>query len=1836
MRFFTNAVLSHITEKVAKYQGVAAGQRMIMMIPEMPAPNLLAITDALASYCMARPDIELTLKIAKILTDKWEDAEKQKAKEQRWLDDRGNLTYYRNIVPTDGKLSLVVLCGADRVTDSASLADFHSCTPDIIWRHDMSQSFSGWMEQKMWEFGISADQAADLQSFDRILKPLIDYGRGDLLRISNWLEKVDLSHAGDVFDVQKIILSQLQEFGLPSFALFPLQQKNKSFGPYLNRAGSFFAYTLFLEARERDKAIKAIANLLETLVDGEDPGFSLEDEDVLGPYNSGEELLNGLRCYIEEDNQDERVKLLQCDFVTILDKVLKYRPKRSKKEKTTIRKISGSPTEMILTAIWRILADFSRDRNIDPDAQITEITIRSDVFKHDMDEGEESEDNDLAGGNDYIDKNERAAAYLACLVGGLADFLPERIDLTNQSGDEVAVSCFLVHDEIKYQYTKTAEPLLAFSVEINTDTEPKPLRRKFAWRLPEHHPYRLSQSLILKAKTALDAHRATNKLPVFHLPYYDELLRTFSDEETRRVLLHCIRDERGDDSFLTNLLSDDWLDVDDTAFGQLKTLAAGYHRFVRAAHERGVLAALLTEQGRTEEWTTLTKAYKDACQAATKDEDAIASPSAGMLFRAFLIISERDGGTTEWYADQYEQSGIVTVLHPVLLEMLEAQIIYLFQCFNYAARNEILRDDRRNSFKDHIWRSYVDLATIQAPLAGLLANEDKNLDTNIRGQELIHLLGKSQHEEGTLSTRLLSNYDIVSDDDDVSDTEMFRMTSESQLLLRLLRDYFHLHPHARDGLSLAVFRNRDIQPVIAAVHQFLHCLADHKQPKTYILHRKRKRPYAISVTFFTESSDDSDVARWIEQWRERWEAAESDKKYAPYKFCRFTVAHRLVEKGEQGSFQRLLKENYEADIAVFYDFIGAGESSNRFERVRPFHITDIDLKFPILEKACCTIDTPADKYRRSRITSNRQFTLGADHTNLMHCLAKESPQTDTIVVGSGDFKPWQTVVDELHDKTEWVVCVDPNIDERLIGQPLQQSAQDRQEREIIGFGSGVGNHGENNYTVSTEQFTLADVHARLHAALASHFADTGWTADECQKITRGILQEARKLSGLSLVRATGVDDNHLRDFMAYALVRRMLREEKDSTLCDDFISLDAYRHWFDLADKMDRPDLLWLKAKIGDDQRLHLEMQLIECKVAKESHEHLHKARQQIDNGLSVLKKSAFVPIHSCSEEDRRPDQRYWWMQLHRLIASKAETKRGRQAVVTTALERLAEGDFEIEWKAVVFAFWIDKNDDRLQRVGAWESPAGVRADIFTTGSTFIKNLATAQQGFSFSWEELQQKAVAAPGNVCEFMEDEEFPESPEDNGSAIWDGDDSDDSIDDDYPGNVAEEVLPDDTVAVDLASADNIVVSADDPLQKTKQKVVSGQTTGTEKDSQQQYIQTVPDSGVAAEIPGPAGSQVPDRILLGTTIPKGQPVYWEFGHPGLENRHILIFGKSGMGKTYAIQCLLNEMGRSRQHNLIIDYTDGFLPNQLEAVTKDVLRPVQHVIRQNPLPINPFLPHSSDHGGIAIKENANAVAKRIASICEAVYGIGDQQFSVLHEVIMDGIEKYGEQMNLERMLTLIEERLQERQQKSAAQTLFSKIRPFVLDRPFAEGEGELEWGDLLSDLENFCHIFQLHGLDMHSCKLVTEFVMWDLYGYLQAKGDKNKPKVLVLDEVHNLDLREGSPLSKYLREGRKFGLSLIMATQIMSSMKKDERDKMFNAAQRLFFRPADTELKSFADIAAMSTRRKPDEWVTMLASLGKGECYAIGPVWNPTTDKLVNQAQKIKITSLEERGFNA
>jgi DNA phosphorothioation-dependent restriction protein DptH len=1114
----------------------------------------------------------------------------------------------------------------------------------------------------------------------------------------------------------------------------------------------------------------------------------------------------------------------------------------------------------------------------------------------------------------------------------------------------------------------------------------------------------------------------------------------------------------------------------------------------------------------------------------------------------------------------YEQSAVVTVLHPALLEMLQAQILYLLSSFSAVASNA-LKQPARTSFRESVWQNYLDLSAIQMPLMGLIVNPDKILSTNISGQDLIHRIGEKSKAEASLTTRLLLRYDAF-EEEDITDAELFRISRESSLLLNIIHDYKKLHPHAQDGLTIAVYQNHDIQPLIAAVNQFLK--------ETQINRDEHLRKYVITITVFTESSDDTSLSRWIAQWQERWENAESQESMRHYRRCHLSIAHRIVSpENYYRQFRQLLSDGFNADIIFLNNFIEARGKGNDFQTVEQYDVTTRTLKFPITEKSFCAFRDYHLQPIRTRILSNRQFRLSTQHAELMARLKNNVPQNaNHVVLGYGDYTPWHRVVDDLHERAEWVVCIDPNIDEKLI---RFKGTDGVKPREIIGFGSGVGAYGESNYTISTEQFQLSDILNRLKAAISDIYQ--GWDSTIFEDVASSVLKESQKLSGLSLVRATGIGQN-IRDFMAYALTRKLV-SDKDCKLCDHLVSLDAYRHWFESADSDTRPDLLWLCASIDKDGYLNLHLRLIECKLAQQSDEHISKARQQIESGLKHL-ITVFMPKRKDDViEDFRPDQRYWWLQLHRLIASKAEIEGQDQARALMALERLSEGEFRIKWTAAVLTFWTDSDSSEIKINDEWEyqyEDNVLTINVLAAGKTLVKHL-------------------------CE-SNDEKSIEVPWDNEGITFDG------------------------------------------VEKIKQKVQEEpEEVETENTEEQATIEPVP--GVLAtsnekktteeqESYAVRKKEVPDRVFLGKTSSGGKSVYWEYGHKDLSNRHMLLFGTSGMGKTYAIQCLLCELGFKNLNSLIIDYTSGFFDNQLEGEFVSLLNPYQHIVRKRPIAINPFRQQSDIIGDELVPEHEGNTAQRITSVFGEVYRLGDQQKSALYQAIKQGLSTQGTKgMTMSDLIPYLEELAEEKGTSgTSASSVISKIRPFIDQNPFGEEDPE-SWERLFNDLEHKSHVLQLAGFLRDGARLITEFSLIDLYWFYRASGSKNLPRVVVLDEVQNLDHREESPLAQLLREGRKFGFSLILATQIMSDLEKDERDRLFNAAHKLFFRPADTEIKTYAEIAANTTNEKVDTWVKRLASFGKTECYSLGPSLNEATGNLEIKAYKIKIASLAERNIH-
>lgn len=369
--------------------------------------------------------------------------------------------------------------------------------------------------------------------------------------------------------------------------------------------------------------------------------------------------------------------------------------------------------------------------------------------------------------------------------------------------------------------------------------------------------------------------------------------------------------------------------------------------------------------------------------------------------------------------------------------------------------------------------------------------------------------------------------------------------------------------------------------------------------------------------------------------------------------------------------------------------------------------------------------------------------------------------------------------------------------------------------------------------------------------------------------------------------------------------------------------------------------------------------------------------------------------------------------------------------------------------------------------------------------------------------------------------------------------------------------------------------------------------------------------------------------RVLLGEAEGSNRKIYWEYNHKKLANRHMLITGKSGNGKTYFIQCALKELVKSGIPAVIIDYTDGFKTSQLEPEFKEYLGDnlKQFIVAGKKFPLNPFKKGRKElDEDFYIDEDYVDIAERFKSVIGSVYkDLGIQQLNSVYQAVIRGLEKNNGSLNLRSFRKELSE-----DKSSYAQTTLSQLSLLIDKNPFEENK-DFGWGDLDKG-DGKLFIIQLTGFTKDVQRIITEMILWDLWNYKLNNGSKDNPFTVVLDECQNLNFGDNSPCKKILLEGRKFGWSAWFSTQFLKGqMDKATISGLQNAAQKIYFAQTEEEAPVVASVFAENNDDKK-EWTKRLISLEKGTCIAYGSI-KCDDDKLYPAVPiKIRISSLDER----
>ena len=357
----------------------------------------------------------------------------------------------------------------------------------------------------------------------------------------------------------------------------------------------------------------------------------------------------------------------------------------------------------------------------------------------------------------------------------------------------------------------------------------------------------------------LKATKMANALPAFSVPYMTEIFMSRDEEEVNRLVGVALRSK---ECSMIDLLTA----VDKNEMGEAKNLLINdlsmiYQKHLRRFQETGFFNVLEND------YDDLRMAYTATFEKHLENSNN--SNYGPLLLKTFMIVSLKAGQDVDnWAWQEYLEAAIVSPLHPAVLEMIRHQHTYLCDSFCYHAE-KAFEESGIGAFSLKRWDRVADHSKIQWPIFGTLVNADKVLDTNMRSYNYLHLIGENSEESSFVTSRQLLQY-VDLEDEVISDSELFRETQSSRLIKHVLEDYRSLYSFADDGISIGSYCGCDIQPVIAGIDSYLfNLLSDPSRGET---------GYSLQLTVFSDSRDDSSVVRWINAWKERWQAAELSRE----------------------------------------------------------------------------------------------------------------------------------------------------------------------------------------------------------------------------------------------------------------------------------------------------------------------------------------------------------------------------------------------------------------------------------------------------------------------------------------------------------------------------------------------------------------------------------------------------------------------------------------------------------------------------------------------------------------------------------------------------------------------------------------------------------------------------------------------------------------------------------------------------------------------------------------------------------------------------------------------
>ncbi len=326
------------------------------------------------------------------------------------------------------------------------------------------------------------------------------------------------------------------------------------------------------------------------------------------------------------------------------------------------------------------------------------------------------------------------------------------------------------------------------------------------------------------------------------------------------------------------------------------------------------------------------------------------------------------------------------------------------------------------------------------------------------------------------------------------------------------------------------------------------------------------------------------------------------------------------------------------------------------------------------------------------------------------------------------------------------------------------------------------------------------------------------------------------------------------------------------------------------------------------------------------------------------------------------------------------------------------------------------------------------------------------------------------------------------------------------------------------------------------------------------------------------------------------GEPIEWMPSTKG--SPHLFIIGIPGQGKSWTTTRILNELGKQQVPTLVLDFHGQFADPHgsfMRTIHPSVVDAARGL---------PFSPFECKVGSGSDGWMANSFA--LAEIFTYVTGLGPMQRDIIFTALQDAYKAHGfasdeeeEMIDLdyptaEEVLRRIERKEHERHVNNVA----ARCRPLLemnLFRPIKDAP------DMLTTIRKGL-VIDLHNLYAEELQIAGgAFVLRKLYKDMFRWGNADRMRLaIVLDEAHRL--AKDVTLPKLMKEGRKFGIVVIVASQGINDF---HQDILSNAGTKVIFRVNYPDSKKVAGFIRM---RSGQDLAERIEQLQVGTAYVQTP----------------------------